>query len=76
MTNILQFRKPPHVELNGGIISRGPLAGQLIYVLDYIDEDGCRLGVWDGATYDDACRAADGWRQEGVPVFDLLREAM
>lgn len=75
VTNILQFRKPPHVVLNGGIISCGPDAGQPIYVLDYVSEEGERMGVWDGATYSDACRAAEFWRQDGVRVIDLVQEA-
>lgn len=76
MSNIIRFRKPPYVELNGGILSRGPNAGQPIYILDYIDEDGCRLGIWDGGSYDEACQAANEWRQDGVHVVDLLREAL
>lgn len=74
MGDILRFRKPPHVELHGGIISRGPRAGQPIYLLDYVDEEGSRLGLWDGGSYDEACRAANEWRQDGFPVVDLLRE--
>jgi len=76
VSNILRFRAPPRAELNGGIISRGPDAGKQWYFVDYIDEEGGRLGVWDGHSYDAACEALAEWHQDGVQTVDLLREAL
>ncbi|QFR34706.1 hypothetical protein [Ancylobacter sp. TS-1] len=76
MSNVIRFRSPPRAELNGGVISRGPDTGKQWYFIDYVDEEGGRLGVWDGPSYDMACEALAEWRQDGVRTVDLLREAL
>lgn len=75
MSTVLRFRTPPRAELWGGIVSRGPRAGQPVYFIDYVDEEGGVLGVWSGASYDDGCDALKEWRQDGVHTVDRLREA-
>ena len=79
MSNILRFRRAPRVELDGGVITGDPDAskvGKCWYFLDYVDEEGGRLGVWHGPSYDAACAALAQWRQDGVPTVVLLREAL
>ncbi|GGF82134.1 hypothetical protein GCM10007301_47810 [Azorhizobium oxalatiphilum] len=79
MSTILRFRKPPHVELYGGVISGGDrpeLIGSVRYFVDYHDEEGGVVGMWDGASYDEARAVLANFRSEGMEAFDRLREAM
>jgi hypothetical protein len=79
VSNILRFRKPPHVELSGGIVTGGndpAQIGQTRYFVEYHDEEGGVLGVWDGASYEGGVAALTAWRQNGVRAIDLLGEAL
>lgn len=72
---IIRFRKPPHVELNGGIVTRSDVAaevGTMRYFVEYHDEEGGVLGVWDGASYAAAQGVLSKFRQEGVRALDLM----
>jgi len=79
VTSILRFRKAPYVELDGGVITGGDdpaKVGQFWHFVDYVDEEGGRLCVWDGSSYADGQRALARWRQDGVRAVDLLGEAL
>ncbi len=79
MSNVLRFRKAPHVELDGGIIisdADPSKVGQHWYFLDYVDEEGGHLGVWDGPSYGEAREALALWRQDGVRAVDLIGETL
>lgn len=71
MNTALRFRSRPYVELSSGILAAGPHAGARVYFVDYVDEEGGRLGVWDGRSYDAARTAMKAWEQDGVRVVDL-----
>lgn len=69
----------PYVELDGGVVTGGSdpaRIGKVRYYIDLIDEDGARLGVWDGSSYDDACDVLAEYRQDGMRTVDLLRSAL
>ncbi|WP_029006310.1 hypothetical protein [Azorhizobium doebereinerae] len=79
MSTILRFRRPPHVELYGGVISGGDrpeLIGSIRYFIDYHDEEGDVVGMWDGASYDEGCSVLARFRSDGMETFDRLREAL
>ncbi len=45
------------------------------YFIDYVDEEGCAIGVWDGTSYAAACAAAHGWQQrDGVLIDDRVSD--
>lgn len=76
MSNVIRFRNRPFAELNGGVITKdaNPAnVGRYWFFIEYVDEEGDRLGVWDGPSYDEACVALAAWRQDGVRTVDLLR---
>lgn len=74
---IIRFRRPPHVELNGGIVTKSDVpseVGAMRYFIDLHDEEGDVMGVWDGASYLDAMATLAMFRQDGVRVVDLIGE--
>lgn len=75
MSAAISSRIGAHVELHGGVISAGPHAGEPIFFVDFIDEEGGRLGIWDGQSYAAACEVVAEWRRDGYPVVYLLGEA-
>lgn len=79
MSNIIRFRNRPFAVLNGGVItgdSDPSKVGEVWYFVEYVDEEGGRLGVWDGPSYAAASRALAEWRRDGVRAVDLLGEAL
>lgn len=76
MSTIIPFRNLPRAELHGGILTAGPHAGEPIYLVDIIDEEGGRFGIWDGHSYEKAREVLAGCRQEGMRTVDMLGEAL
>ncbi|MDF2809895.1 MAG: hypothetical protein K0S56_926 [Microvirga sp.] len=76
MSAIIPCHNLPRAELHGGILTAGPHAGEPIYLVDLIDEEGGRFGIWDGLSYEKACEVLADCRQEGMHTIDLLREAL
>ncbi len=72
---IIPLHRGPRAELHGGILSSGPHAGEPIYFVDVIDEEGARLVVWDGFSYEKAREVLARCRQDGMRTADLLGEA-
>jgi len=73
----MSFR-PHHVEIDGGLL-RGsrpcPGAGDFVFLVDVIEDDGAHLGVWSGPDYPTAILEAEHARREfeiGEPVRDLV----
>lgn len=61
-----------HVEIHGGIV---PHLGSWRFFVDVVEKDGARIGMWDGATYDDAIGEAEALSKEFGPVVDLVAGA-
>ncbi|PDT82916.1 hypothetical protein [Sinorhizobium sp. BJ1] len=67
-----------HVEIFGGVIS-SPTAilsasgrrldfasiGSWRFFVDAIDQEGCRISMWDGASYENAIKNAEELSREG-----------
>lgn len=80
---VIPFPIIPHLEIFGGIISsatvtdaRGTrsdpdLVGHYRFYIDAIEADGCRIGLWDGASHDEAMQEAAALAPDFGPVFDL-----
>ncbi len=45
-----------------------------MFFIDFIDEQGDGITVWDGPTYADAIAAAEEWRRDGVLVDDRVSD--
>lgn len=78
MSNVIEFRfrKTNTIVIRGGIIikSTNPTdVGQFRYFVDVIEAEGGEIGLWDGASYNQAViearEIALDWG--GVPVRDL-----
>lgn len=76
--DILHFPAPPEwvrAELDGGVVTNSDcpeLVGRRRYFIDLIDASGARIGVWDGASYEDALRELAECEREGIEAFDLV----
>lgn len=78
MSNIIRFRNRPFAVLNGGVITKDSdpsNVGKFWFFVEYVDEEGDHLGVWDGPSYDEGRAALAAWRQDGVRTIDLLQGA-
>ncbi len=59
---------PVRVELT----SPGTQDGRPFYIVDYVEADGCRAGMWDGPDLDEARQAARECGEGGdFPVMDM-----
>jgi len=87
MSNVIHFpRRPDHrfIEIDGGVIRSATKtmkvgtvslpyeAGTFRFFVTLIDEDGGELGLWHGASYDDAVREAEQARLD----FDITAEVL
>ena len=66
-----------YVAIDGGTVveSTNPqFLGSYRYFVDFIDQDGGCIGVWDGTDHEDAVLAADEWAADfNCPVIDKCR---
>jgi hypothetical protein len=73
MSNILQFRRTDIVVIYEGTITKSSNAsevGRHLYFVDVVEADGCSIGMWGGASYQQAVTAANELAADwgGVPV--------
>ena len=71
--------RPHAIELNGGTVRSSTVkgvggtrhqfheVGQFRFFVDMVEEDGGRLGLWDGTNYEAAIREAEAARRD----FDI-----
>ncbi len=49
-------------------------AGSVAYVVDYVERNGCRTGMWDGESHGHAYEAAMRCAEGKMPLVDLTDE--
>lgn len=55
------------------VFSPGTLkTGERYYLVDYVEADGCRSGMWDGTDIVAALEAADHCAGGEMPILDLV----
>lgn len=67
--------RPHAIELDGGVVRGHAASHGYWFVVDVIEEDGGRLGIWDGPEYGVAIIEAEHARLEfGIeePVRDVV----
>jgi hypothetical protein len=81
---ISTFEAQSRVEINGGTVvsqrvtdHRGTRTtftgvGSFCFFVDVVEADGTRIGMWDGASYEDAIIEAHHLSAEFGPVHDLV----
>ncbi|MEP9348561.1 hypothetical protein [Xanthobacter sp. KR7-225] len=72
---ILPFEPRPvsRIVIDAGTVTASPFPhemGQYRFFVTFVDPDGCSLGIWDGASYDEARRVASEWEREGARLVD------
>jgi len=84
MSNVVQFPRCPRVEIHYGelisawmIGATGKMSlpvevGSKRFFVEAVEADGNRIGMWDGASYEDAIREAHDLEADFGPVHDLV----
>lgn len=67
---------PHHVLIESGTIVESPITteiGTFQYFVNVVEDDGCKIGLWSGASYSDALAQADEIAEEWgfLPVIDI-----
>ncbi len=80
--NIIKFPSYGAIEINSGIVRQSMVqdhagtrlldeAGKFVFFIDYVEPDGCRVGLWSGEDRAEAFREARLAAQDfGVRVRD------
>lgn len=78
------FPNASHVEINGGVVRSSTITddkgtrpclthvGSYRFFVDVVDIQGCRVGMWDGSSYDEAIQNAHLLSLDFGPVRDLI----
>lgn len=75
MSRVIRLRRPPHVELIGGIVTNSDEPaeiGRARFFIELHDPDDGVLGVWDGESYSEALEVLALYRQDGMRAINTM----